>query len=149
MLLLSVYLTVKTQTGPTQIEFDIGYNQSSLSRYRIQVTQLSCEDPDLLAPPGCLTYNTDTSGYMSSFNLANGTGELINNQRFSHCIKHQDGYCDIMLFFIDLDLGLPDWASGDSGDSLTFGERMLTGARDDLEVDNTTLQNTQILCKFI
>ena len=113
------------------------------------MTQLSCEDTDLLAPPGCLTYNTETSGYMGSFNLANGTGELINNQRFSHCIKHQDGYCDIMLFFIDLDLGLPDWTSGDSGDSLTFGERILTGAARDLEVDNTTLQNTQILCKFI
>ena len=102
------------------------------------MTQISCEDTDLLAPPGCLTYNTEPFGYMGSFNFANGTGEIINNQRFSHCIKHQEGYCDIMLFFVDLDLGIPE---GSDGDSLTFGDRILRGP--------STLENTQILCKFL
>ena len=148
-----VYLTVKSQTGPTQIEFDIGYNQSSVSRFRIQVTQLSCEDTELLAPPGCLTYNTETFGAITSFNFANGTGEMINNQKFSHCIKPQEGFCDVMLIFIDLDLGAPDWlglASASEygyGDSLTFGSKIVTGARD-LQVD-ASLENAQIICKFL
>ena len=119
-----------------------------MSRYRIKVTQLSCEDTDLLAPPGCLTYNTEPFGHIGSFNFANGTGEMINNQRFSHCIKHQEGYCDIMLFFVDLDLGNPEWASGADGDSLTFGEKIVRGTSD-LQVDSNTVENTQILCKFV
>lgn len=106
------------------------------------MTQLSCEDTDLLAPPGCLTYNTEIFGNIGSFNFGNGTGEMINNQRFSHCIKHQEGYCDIMLFFIYLDLGIPGWGSGADGDSLTFGEKILRGTQD-LQVDR------QILCKFV
>ena len=120
-----------------------------MSRYRIRVTQLSCEDTELLAPPGCLTYNTETFGAMTSFNFANGTGEMINNQRFSHCIKHQEGFCDVLLVFLDLDLGVPDWLAGEArGDSLTFGSKILTGTRD-LQVDTSFLENAQIICKFL
>ena len=110
-----------------------------MSHYRIRVTQLSCEDTELLAPPGCLTYNTETFGAMTSFNFANGTGEMINNQSFSHCIKHQEGFCDVLLVFHDLDLGVPDRLAGDS---LTFGSKILTGNRD-LQDD------AQIICKFL
>ena len=90
----------------------------------IQVSQLSCDDVDLLAPPGCLTYNTQPFGSIMSFNLANGTGEMINNQRFSHCIKHQEGYCDVSLTSSEFDIG----QNKDTGDSLTIGSTLWTGS---------------------
>ena len=116
----------------------------------IQVSQLSCDDVDLLAPPGCLTYNTQPFGSIMSFNLANGTGEMINNQRFSHCIKHQEGYCDVSLAFIDFDLGLPGWISEAEasqcgcGDSVTIGSNIFRGTRN-LEIDNS-IDSLQIIC---
>ena len=62
-----------------------------------QVVQLSCADSDLLAPPGCLTYDSTSSGTIQSYNYNGGSGEMINNQKFSHCIKYQDGFCDVAL----------------------------------------------------
>lgn len=94
-----------------------------MSRYRIRVTQLPCEDTALLAPPGCLTYNTDLAGTISSFNYADGAGEMINNQNFYHCIKYQDGYCDVSLIASEFDVG--DY---DTGDSLLIGSTFLMGS---------------------
>merc|ERR1712088_85640 len=62
----------------------------------VRVTQFSCDDLDLLAPAGCVTYNTEPSGNIMSYNSGT-SGELINDQKFSHCIKNQDGYCDVAL----------------------------------------------------
>merc|ERR1712079_868059 len=86
----------------------------------IKVEQLSCADTDILAPAGCVTYSDATSGSITSFNNANGAGEMINNQKFCHCIKYQDGFCDVSLTASNFDL--------DSGDSLTFGNVVNTGS---------------------
>ena len=115
---------MKDQHNPTLIQFDIACNVSSVSRYRLKVTQIPCETASQLAPPGCLTYNTELSGAISSFNYAGGTGEMINNQRFSHCIKHQEGYCDVSLTSSDFDIG----QNKDTGDSLTIGSTLWTGS---------------------
>ena len=104
-----------------------------MSRYRIKVTQLPCEDTALLAPPGCLTYNTDLAGTISSFNYADGAGELLNNQAFSHCIKYHEGYCDVSLLASEFDLG----ENHDTGDSLLIGSTFLTG--NNFGVDGTLL----------
>merc|ERR1712079_155006 len=80
-------------------------------------------DTALLAPPGCLTYDMNLSGTFTSFNYASGAGEMINNQKFSHCIKYQDGYCDVSLTSSTFDVG----TAGDAGDSLTFGSNVQTG----------------------
>ena len=141
---------MKDQHNPTLIQFDIACNVSSVSRYRLKVTQIPCETASQLAPPGCLTYNTELSGAISSFNYAGGTGEMINNQRFSHCIKHQEGYCDVSLAFIDFDLGLPGWISEAEasqcgcGDSVTIGSNIFRGTRN-LEIDNS-IDSLQIIC---
>ena len=104
-----------------------------MSRYRIKVTQLPCEDTALLAPPGCLTYNTDLAGTITSFNYADGAGEMLNNLAFSHCIKYQEGYCDVTLIASEFDLR-EDY---DTADSLLIGSTFLTG--NNFGIDGTLL----------
>merc|ERR1719145_344368 len=109
-------VNVKGQTGGSKIVFNI-VSAASMAKWRVKVVQLSCSDPDLLAPPGCLTYNTAESGTIQSYNYQGGNGELINNQKFSHCIKYMEGFCDVALTSMTFDMG----ANGDAGDSLTYG----------------------------
>ena len=132
-----VYLSVRDldYLDKTWIDFDIANNASSESRYRIKVTQIPCGDPALLAPPGCLTYNTDLAGTISSFNYADGAGEMINNQAFSHCIKYQEGYCDVSLKASEFDLGESDF--------LLIGSTFLTG--NNFGIDGTLLCRNNIL----
>ena len=88
-----MYVTVKSATAAAKIVFNIasmasnsrystGYStvqyriQYRNSRYKIKVEQLSCADTDILAPAGCVTYSDATSGSITSFNNANGAGEV-------------------------------------------------------------------------
>ena len=116
-----VYVTVKDTHEPTQIAFNIAEGGNETSVYFVRIEQIGC-DSDKLAPPGCLTYGTESSGHITSYNNANGNGELINNQRFSHCIKHQEGYCDIELISNNFDMG----DSGDTADSMSIGTNLFT-----------------------
>jgi len=111
-------VSVKDATAGAKMIFNI-VSAASMAKWRVKVIQLSCADSDLLAPPGCLTYDMAESGNIQSYNYNGGNGELINNQKFSHCIKYQDGFCDVALTSTTFDLG--------SGDSLTFGSNVQTG----------------------
>ena len=89
-----MYVTVKSATAAAKIVFNIAsmasnsrYStvqdtvqnstvQYNISRYKIKVEQLSCADTDILAPAGCVTYSDATSGSITSFNNANGAGEV-------------------------------------------------------------------------
>merc|ERR1712217_589599 len=84
---------------------------SGSAKWRVRVTQFSCDDLDLLAPAGCVTYNTEPSGNIMSYNSGT-SGQLINDQKFSHCIKNQDGYCDVALTSNTFDLGNGDMNMG-------------------------------------
>merc|ERR1719499_1099107 len=117
------YVTVKAQDGPSKVVFNIA-SMASMSRYKIKVEQIACTDTALLAPPGCLTYDMNLSGTFTSYNYDNGMGEYINNQKFSHCIKYQDGYCDMSMTSSKFDVG----TAGDNGDSLTVGNQIFTGS---------------------
>jgi len=112
-------LDVKDQNPGAKITFNIG-SANANTKWRVKVIQLSCSDPDLLAPAGCLTYDTGASGNLQTFNVASGSGELVNDQKFSHCIKHQDGFCDVQLTANVFELG--------NGDSITFGSNTQTGS---------------------
>ena len=68
-------MTVKSATAAAKIVFNIA-SMASNSRYKIKVEQLSCADTDILAPAGCVTYSDATSGSITSFNNANGAGEV-------------------------------------------------------------------------
>jgi len=116
-------VNVKDATEGAKLVFNIA-SMASMAKWRVKVIQLSCSDPELLAPPGCLTYETAQSGTIQSFNNQAGSGEMINNQKFAHCIKYQDGFCDVALTAMNFDLG----TAGDAGDSLTFGNNVQTGS---------------------
>ena len=113
----SVYLTVKN-SDPAKIAFSVT-SMTSMSRWKIRVTQIMCDDTAILAPEGCLTYDMGDSGDIMSYNYDSGSGALINNQMFCHCIKKTDNYCDIALSSNGFDLG--------TDDSLTFGNNKQTG----------------------
>ena len=78
-----------------------------------------CDDTDNIAPAGCVTYDMGDSGDIVSYNYDGGAGEMINNQKFCHCIKYTEGMCDISLSATTFDLG--------TDDSLTFGNNVQTG----------------------
>ena len=132
----SVYLTVKAADSPSKIVFNID-TMASMSRYKIKVEQISCTDTAMLAPPGCLTYDTATAGTLTSYNYDAGQGEMINNQKFSHCIMYQDGYCDVAFTSGSFDIG----ANNDAADSITIGSSVQTG--------NAFGANTMLNCKSL
>merc|ERR1719264_1474831 len=110
-------LSVKDQSQPgAKLIFN---HASGSAKWRARVTQFSCDDLDLLAPAGCVTYETEPSGNIMSFNSGGGSPELINDQKFSHCIKNQDGYCDVALTSNTFDMG--------TGDNLSFGNNVQSG----------------------
>jgi len=115
-------VNVKDATEGAKIIFNI-VSAASMAKWRVKVIQLSCADSELLAPAGCLTYDMAESGTIQSFNYNGGNGEMINNQKFSHCIKYQDGFCDVALTSMNFDVG----TAADTGDSLTFGSNVQTG----------------------
>jgi len=114
-----MYVNVKDVGDGSKIVFNI-VSPASMPRWRIKVDQISCAETEKIAPPGCLTYDTTESGTIMSYNYQGGMGELINNQKFSHCIMHQDGFCDVALTAMNFDMGAPE-------DSLTFGGNVQTG----------------------
>lgn len=113
-----MYVTVKN-SDPAKIAFNVA-SMTSMSRWRIRVTQIMCDDTDNLAPAGCVTYDMGDSGDIMSYNYDNGNGELINNQKFCHCISYTENMCDISLSATSFDLG--------ADDSLTFGNNIQTGS---------------------
>jgi len=112
-----IYVTVNDTTVDPMISFNIASNSA---KWRIKITQIACKDTAALAPPGCLTYSTGTSGTIMSFNNQGGNGELLNNAKYSHCIQYQNGFCDVSLAASDFMLG--------TDDMLAFGTNIQTGS---------------------
>jgi len=113
-----MYVYVKNTDSATNVLFNIA-SMTSSSKWKIRVEQIACAS-EMLAPPGCLTYAMTTSGSIQSYNIAGGSGEMINNQKFSHCIKYQEGFCDIAFTASTFDL--------DPEDSLTIGSNVNSGS---------------------
>jgi len=118
---MEIYVTVKSTTADPMFSFN---HVSGTAKWRIKITQIQCTDTENLADPGCLTWNTGTSGTLMSFNNMGGAGELINNQKYSHCIKYQEGFCDVSLVASDFMMGT---AAG-AADSITFGTLSNSGS---------------------
>ena len=112
-----MYVTVKS-SDPAKVAFNVA-SMASMARWKIRVTQILCTDTANLAPAGCVTYDTMDSGNIVSYNYDSGSGALINNQKFCHCIKYTDNMCDISLSATGFDLG--------ADDSLTFGNNVQSG----------------------
>lgn len=112
-----MYVWVNSTDTPSKILFNVA-DMTSNSKWKIRVEQVQCSS-DNLAPRGCLTYGTTTSGSIMSYNYNSGNGEMINNQKFSHCIKYQDGFCDVAFTASAFDLN-PE-------DSVTIGSNVNSG----------------------
>ena len=111
-------VSVKEQTQPGA-KLTVNIDTSIAQKWRMRVKQIPCDEPTLLAPPGCVTYNTEQAGNIVSYNNQGGSGEMINNQKFSHCIRYQDGFCDVAFTSNNFDLG--------TGDSFNLGDNKQTG----------------------
>jgi len=111
-----IYVTVNATSVAPMFSFN---HVSGIAKWKIKITQIQCSDSDNLADPGCLTWNTGTTGTLMSFNNQGGSGEMLNNHCYSHCIKYQSGLCDVSLSAADFMLG--------ADDALTFGTLTSTG----------------------
>jgi len=111
-----IYVSVKAVTEDPKMVINIVQMDS---HWRIRIDQIPCTETENLAPRGCLTYEMGEQGTLSSFNNNGGNGELINDQRFCHCIQDIDGFCDVSLTSSNFDLG--------AGDSITFVSNTQTG----------------------
>jgi len=111
-----IYVMVNSTTVDPMFTFN---HVSGIAKWKIKIMQTQCTDTDNLAPEQCLTYNTGTTGTIMSFNNQGGNGEMINNHCYSHCIKYQEGLCDVSLSAGDFNLGADDF--------LTFGGVVSTG----------------------
>jgi len=80
-----------TCTDTATIEFVIGDTTNNL--WKIKVTQLSCDDPDVARTEGCFQYFTGETGSFESFGLASSS--MICGHNYGICIRPLDGYCCI------------------------------------------------------
>jgi len=112
-----MYVSVKDVTDLSKIIFNI---VGDAAKWKIKIDQISSSETALLAPRGCLTYHTEESGALTSFNNDGGNGELINNQAWAHCIMDMDGFCDVALTSSNFDLG--------AGDNIAFSSNCQTGS---------------------
>jgi len=82
----------------------IGSTDTTTTReWSMRVQQIECNNP-LLAPEGCLQYNTGTTGYIYNFGwvgttaLATSTTAHQNNQAYNICFRTEEGYCSMEYF---------------------------------------------------
>ncbi|XP_063237524.1 uncharacterized protein LOC134539425 isoform X3 [Bacillus rossius redtenbacheri] len=87
--------------------------------WRIQVTQIDCvENPELVAPAGCLQYFTGEAGSIQSFNYDKGQGHYQSNLDYAMCIKRLPNTCQIVYRQVD---GSKFWINSIDGEALEEG----------------------------
>ena len=59
----------------------------------VQVTQVSCSDPDVASSEGCFQYFTGETGTIESYGLQ--SSQMIANQNYCMCIRPEKGFCCI------------------------------------------------------
>jgi len=115
----TIYLK-PSDTMDAKMTFNIVSNSA---KWRVKITQIACTETNKLAPDYCLTYNTMTSGTINSFNNMMGNGESLNNHCYSHCIKPQEGLCDVQLTATNFDMG-----TGTDADTIAIGANSFSGS---------------------
>jgi len=80
-----------TCSDTATIDFVLG--DTTNNQWKIKVTQLSCDDPDVASTEGCFQYFTAESGSFESFGLASST--MICGHNYNVCIRPLEGYCCI------------------------------------------------------
>jgi len=80
-----------TCTDTATLDFTIG--DATNNQWKIKLTQLSCNDPDVASSEGCFQYLTAQSGSFQSFGIDNSN--MICGHNYATCIRPLDGYCCI------------------------------------------------------
>jgi len=85
------------------LTFDFNVKNSS-SSWNIRVTQIPCSGgSELLAPPGCSQYHTETTGSIFSLNFLDKQYPL--GTRLDVCIKRSPGDCGIQYYLGKMGVG--------------------------------------------
>ena len=85
------------------LTFDFNVKDSS-SSWNIRVTQIPCSSgSELLAPPGCSQYHTETTGSIFSLNFLDKQYPL--GTKLDVCIKRSPGDCGIQYFLGKMQVG--------------------------------------------
>ncbi|XP_034838431.1 uncharacterized protein [Maniola hyperantus] len=71
-------------------------------------TTTADRDEYLIAPPGCLQYYPDRSGFFESFNYNRGSGPYIANLQYATCFKRSSDVCGIKLTAASFDMAYHD-----------------------------------------
>ncbi|XP_063217845.1 uncharacterized protein LOC134528280 [Bacillus rossius redtenbacheri] len=138
------YLVLRVQLG----------SERSRVSWRIKVTQLECEQPapppwalpspvlsalnrqlqslrsetradlDVLAPPGCLQYYTNSTGTFESFNYDGTAGRYLPELNYAICFKRYPDTCQISYSFEDFQVGAvtgnANYTNQDCEDATTY-----------------------------
>jgi len=90
-----------TSTDTATLSFVLG--DTTNNQYKVKVTQLSCDDPDVAAQVGCFQYFTGVSGTIDSYNFGNSA--QLATLDYTNCIRQEEGYCCIEYTVISFQLG--------------------------------------------
>jgi len=90
-----------TCTDTATLDFTLG--DSTSNQFKIKVTQLSCDDPDVASNEGCFQYFTGETGSFDSFGLQSSS--MICGHNYATCIRPLQGYCCIEYTATTWDVG--------------------------------------------
>jgi len=80
-----------TCTDSATLSFVLG--DTTDNQWKIKVTQLSCNDPDVSNTESCQQYFTGITGTFSSYGF--DSSQMIMGQNYAYCIRPAAGYCCI------------------------------------------------------
>jgi len=86
-----IYVDIGANSGDSAT-INFAFNGDGNRMFDIKVTQLECGHP-FDAPDGCLQYLTGHNGRFTTFNFSPANENHLNNQRYSICIRAEEGFC--------------------------------------------------------
>jgi len=88
------YLDLSCTDGDTAtLKFTLG--DAANNKYKIKVTQLSCNDMCVASQSGCFQYFTGVTNTIKSYNFDDSSSVHLASQNYNNCIRQEEGYCCI------------------------------------------------------
>ncbi|XP_067004160.2 uncharacterized protein [Anabrus simplex] len=91
-----IYVPVDAAVGSASVSLMVMTSGTKPYHWRIRTTQIDCkEQPELVAPTGCLQYHTEMAGTIQSFNYQDGQGHYQSNLDYAICIQRSPNTCRV------------------------------------------------------
>jgi hypothetical protein len=90
-----------TADDTATLSFTLG--DTTNNKYKIKVTQLSCNDACVASQEGCFQYYTGVTGTIKSYNF-DGNNNHLASQNYQNCIRQEEGYCCVKYLAETFDL---------------------------------------------